>query len=1855
VGSTFSVGLDASDGDYSNRTKLSWNDLSDVADEIRIERSIPGTNNREELAILTGTARAFNDQDGIPGFGYTYYVTPLDGGTPWLTDSDVGYSRPNGKISGHVRSSLGAGVEGVDVYIQLASTILAGGAPLLCDSATYCTQTDASGYYEVDDVYYFTEATFRIYPKKGGPVPHVFTPDTLERDLNENYRSIGGVDFTDETVLTVGGRVTYPLGPGQSIPCGVEDVRIFIDGNDSGVRTDEMGYWLTSLPDQGTHAFSAVLHDHRYENPSGNTVTTRYVDQDMTDIDFENVTLRSFQVIAQAGCFASLGDSVKVRVATAGNCFTRDYRTGPTGVLTIDSLAPREYTVQVIDIIDPVSQANEDNILDQIGQPVSIDLTKLDTMEVITTMDSLIITPAQIIPLPGGGADTIPEDIQYVEYQDTTYTTEKTLRFIYRPPIEIDLDLSELAVVPVCPSDSVYVMEQGVPYFLQFQVREIILDPSNVCYVDTGTLVIYDQVSDREGGQIRVPISNGLATYIVDPGTPNLAPDHTKYLYVIPEVDFAEPDPQEYWFVVTGIKNGTSTFVSGTPDIPQLVIHDPPGDNSFATIEKGTTFTTVRGTEIKTGGDAEIYANIKGGPAFKLFQTSVKAGGLVEFKLKAGRDNFDNDVTVTTTTFLESFSTSSGSTFVGHDGDVYIGYAVNQIFSISQELAPDTSGCGFRVDSVVVMNADSFTTTFIYTEYHVRNSLLPTLEILRGLADTTTMEGRKDYNKHLRNYMMWDSILIRSAWYRDSLAKRVENISFSAGADFTREKESSTGINNSFNYTAFVETSLKVGVLAELEFPGTFLEVEGGVTGAFRWSQTEVRDTTNESTRKVTFTLSDDDIGDYFTVDILQDTVFDVPAFRVLAGASSCPHEPNTQARENPEIVVFPPVRNNVPPDETAKFVLKIRNFSESGETRQYAVKLDATTNPDGAIVNVAGSDVNVFPVAYFFDANQEINLAMEVTKGPLAANYDSIGIFIYSECELDIWDDGGSLTRADTAWFSVNFLSECSNVAMHLPYDGWVVNQANNNLLHTAFTGYDLGNASLESLTLQVKRKGEGYIDQVTIPRESLIGPYYTHLWDVSTFPDGEYTLRARANCGEGGVTYSSEVSGIIDRNSLAPFGTPTPADGFLREGQEVSVTFDKPIDCGFAGQSPSYTTEITLYREDTGTPIAFTAQCAGNKVILQPDTPLIDRTDLDGKLVRARVHLLRDLSGNVQEYPTEWSFLVNVSPVFWDPEDVAASGMEGNLHTITGVLKNTSLLSKAFSLDPGDAPAIIEYPEWLVPLQSRGTILPNNDYSVQFAVDPDLLPGVYSGIVTALVDELPVSMNVTFELLARPVNWPFDPSQYEYTMNVVAQFSLDGTNDNLSEDSRDLVGAFVNGQVRGVANIQYVPEINAYRAFLTVHSNNQGGGGAETVNFRFWRALTGVEYSAIETRTFTLDQTHGTVASPLILHPEGFFQIIPLRKGWNWISLNLATSNMSRERIFNSILASPSGNSITVKSKTQSAQYSQGSGWNGNLGSLQLGSGYLVHLSNAPDTLRVAGLPSASDIIVPVSGNWNWIGFPRLTPEPVNDVLSGLSPATGNILKGQNLFAAYDAAVPGWVGNLAMFRPNDGYKLYLTNPGNIVFESSRDGYAFDAHLYEYNMNVTGYADLDLIGERDDEDFIVGAFIDGTCRGVAEAEWVEALQAWRYLLLVNGNIDDLGLPIEFRLLNDATGAEYTGNGPQLSFTADGLIGTVAEPYPFLGMTTSLLDPITDGYHLEQNQPNPVNGSTQISFRLPVSGHATLVLYDLTGKPLRVLADQDYPAGRHTVQANLDGLPAGVYMYELQTGEFSGVRKLMKR
>src|SRR5690606_32110057 len=149
----------------------------------------------------------------------------------------------------------------------------------------------------------------------------------------------------------------------------------------------------------------------------------------------------------------------------------------------------------------------------------------------------------------------------------------------------------------------------------------------------------------------------------LEPGNPDIAASsdhsHEKFIYIVPKIDFADVEPATFWLVVTGIKSNTPTFITRTPEIPQLIIHDPPGDNSFTTIEKGTTFTTMSSTQVQVGGDAGVYLNFKAGPAANVFAAKVKAGAAIQLEARAGRDNFDNVFIIYKITFLVNFYTSS--------------------------------------------------------------------------------------------------------------------------------------------------------------------------------------------------------------------------------------------------------------------------------------------------------------------------------------------------------------------------------------------------------------------------------------------------------------------------------------------------------------------------------------------------------------------------------------------------------------------------------------------------------------------------------------------------------------------------------------------------------------------------------------------------------------------------------------------------------------------------------------------------------------------------------------------------------------------------------------------------------------------------------------------------------------------------------------------------------------------------------------------------------------------------------------------------------------------------------------------
>jgi hypothetical protein len=80
---------------------------------------------------------------------------------------------------------------------------------------------------------------------------------------------------------------------------------------------------------------------------------------------------------------------------------------------------------------------------------------------------------------------------------------------------------------------------------------------------------------------------------------------------------------------------------------------------------------------------------------------------------------------------------------------------------------------------------------------------------------------------------------------------------------------------------------------------------------------------------------------------------------------------------------------------------------------------------------------------------------------------------------------------------------------------------------------------------------------------------------------------------------------------------------------------------------------------------------------------------------------------------------------------------------------------------------------------------------------------------------------------------------------------------------------------------------------------------------------------------------------------------------------------------------------------------------------------------------------------------------------------------------------------------------------------------------------------------------------------------------------------------------------------------------------------------------VVDGYSLSQNYPNPFNPSTKINFTLAEKGLVTLKVYDVLGKEVAILVNEEKPAGEHSVTFDASGLAAGTYIYQLNV---NGVR-----
>jgi|GEM_PF-2783050 len=95
---------------------------------------------------------------------------------------------------------------------------------------------------------------------------------------------------------------------------------------------------------------------------------------------------------------------------------------------------------------------------------------------------------------------------------------------------------------------------------------------------------------------------------------------------------------------------------------------------------------------------------------------------------------------------------------------------------------------------------------------------------------------------------------------------------------------------------------------------------------------------------------------------------------------------------------------------------------------------------------------------------------------------------------------------------------------------------------------------------------------------------------------------------------------------------------------------------------------------------------------------------------------------------------------------------------------------------------------------------------------------------------------------------------------------------------------------------------------------------------------------------------------------------------------------------------------------------------------------------------------------------------------------------------------------------------------------------------------------------------------------------------------------------------------------------------------------------TDIRDPFAKlpvSYTLSQNYPNPFNPITMFSYTIPERSKVTIKIFDLLGKEVETLLDEERSAGKYDVPWSAEHLPSGVYCYQIQAGKFTDAKKMV--
>lgn len=146
-------------------------------------------------------------------------------------------------------------------------------------------------------------------------------------------------------------------------------------------------------------------------------------------------------------------------------------------------------------------------------------------------------------------------------------------------------------------------------------------------------------------------------------------------------------------------------------------------------------------------------------------------------------------------------------------------------------------------------------------------------------------------------------------------------------------------------------------------------------------------------------------------------------------------------------------------------------------------------------------------------------------------------------------------------------------------------------------------------------------------------------------------------------------------------------------------------------------------------------------------------------------------------------------------------------------------------------------------------------------------------------------------FKTTAQDSNWSVNAADYQYSMTVTAFLNINGA--TLSSNL-DKVAAFVNGEVRGAANVVYEASFNKYVAYLTVYANTSN----EVINFKIFDSTTNTIVEVLETQNFVIDGKLGNIFQSFSIAKPALSSEAVLNS-FSFLGITSVSSNIQNEKI--------------------------------------------------------------------------------------------------------------------------------------------------------------------------------------------------------------------------------------------------------------------------------------------------------------------------------------------------------------------